>query len=188
MIKSQVNGEVTRGQNKKPKLELVHRLTNEERLKVIQWLVELKSSNRIKELIKEQFGKDISRKSIWQYRYSKRWKPLIDKVRIEFERNLAKIPIANKADRLRYLQKVVDEGLKWSLKNITKDGNEIYELKLGAVTKAIEAAKEEREPRKSTIDQSQHFHYTSIKQVIENATNHRNRTAESPASPEALER
>lgn len=142
------NTKVTVSQNKKQISDIEKRLTNEERLKVIQWLVELKSSNCIQELIKEEFKKDISRKSIWQYRYSRKWKPVIDRIRIQFERNLAKIPIANKSDRLRYLQKIIDEGLKWSLKTITKDGDEIYELKLGAATEAIKAAKEEVEPAK----------------------------------------
>jgi len=48
------------------------------------------------------------------------------------------------------LQKVIDEGMKWSLKNITKEGDSIYELKLGAVTKATKEAREEMDGIKIT--------------------------------------
>ena len=49
-------------------------------------------------------------------------------------------------DFYKILQKVINEGLKWSLRTITKDGDEIYELKLGNVVEALKAAKEEIEP------------------------------------------
>lgn len=132
--------------NREIKLKDGSRLTREEQIQVIQWLVELKSPTEIAELINEEWGKKICRQSIYFYAHSKKWKPLIARLRRRFETNLAKIPIANKADRLRYLQLIVKEGLKWSLKTITKDGDEIYELRLGAATEAIKAAKEELEP------------------------------------------
>jgi len=147
--------------NQKRDTELAEkRLTREEQLRVIQWFVELRSTQEIKDLIKEEFGKDIARMSVWRYRNCKKWKPVIERLRNRFEKNLLKIPIANKVDRLRILQKVVKEGLKWSLKTITKDGDEIYELKLSNVTQAIKEAREEMEGDSPLIDNSTHFHIT----------------------------
>ena len=115
---------------------------------MLQWLVELKSPQQIKELVKEHFNKDLHRSSVWRYAHSKKWRPILERLKARFERSISKIPIANKSHRIRILQKVVDEGLTWSLKNITKDGDEVYELKLGAVTEAVKAAREELEPRR----------------------------------------
>ena len=144
--KNRVCEEVAISQSRKAPLEIVNRLTREEQIKVVQWLVELKSAGQISELIKNEFKKDISRQNVWKYSASRKWRPIVERLRKRFERNICKLPIANKAHRLRLLQKVVDEGLTWSLKNITKDGDEVYELKLGAVTEAIKAAREELEP------------------------------------------
>lgn len=132
--------------SKKPPLEVEERLTREEKIRVIQWLVELRSTREIAALVKQEFGKDISSVAVWKYRHSKKWKDLIDRCRTHFERNISKIPIANKVDRLRYLQKVVEEGFKWNLKKVNDDGSEVYEQNLNAVAKAAQLAKEEIEP------------------------------------------
>lgn len=147
------------------------RLTRDEQLRVIQWCVELKDNQEISELIQEEFKKTISRQAVWKCRNSRKWRPLIKRLRERFEKNLIKIPCANKIDRLRVLQKVIDEGLKWSLKNITKEGDEIYELKLSAVTQAVKEARTEIEGDKPKIET--HLHLTTIKQVIENVVEHR---------------
>ena len=82
---------------------------------------------------------------VWRLRNSTKYRPIIAKLRKQFEANILKIPCANKVNRLQTLQKVIDEGLKWTLKNVTKDGEEIYELKLGNVTQAIKEARAEVE-------------------------------------------
>lgn len=161
--KKQVTKKLTKSQNKKISLEAEERLTRDEQIRVIQWLVELKSPQQIVGLIKDTFEKDISRVAVWKYAHSRKWRPILERLKARFERNIAKIPIANKSHRLRILQKVVDEGLTWSLKNITKDGDEIYELKLGAVTEAVKAAKEEVEGKVPLIDASTHLHFTNLK-------------------------
>lgn len=124
------------------------RLTREEQLKVIQWLVELKSTYEISDLIADEFCKKISPRGVWRYKNSAKWKPIISRLRKRFEDNLVKIPIANKADRLRYLQKIVVEGFKWSVKGRDKFGDDIFELKLGDVANAVKAARDEMEPDK----------------------------------------
>ena len=135
-------------------------LIHDEKLQVMKWFVELRSNYEIADLVKDEFKKSITPQGIWKYRNSRKWKPVIKRLRERFERNILKIPIANKVDRLRFLQKIVNEGLKWSLKNITKDGDEIYELKLSSVTQALKEARVEIEGEKPLIDQSQHQHLT----------------------------
>ncbi len=134
-------------------------LTHDEKLEVIKWFVELRSTGEIVDLVKDEFDKTITRQGIWRYRNSNKWKPVIARLRTRFEKSILKIPIANKVDRVRYLQQVVREGLKWSLKTVTKDGEEIYELKLGAVTQALKEARVEMEGEKPLIDKSKHYHY-----------------------------
>ena len=61
------------------------------------------------------------------------------------------IPCANKAHRLKTYQKVINEGFKWNLVRVTPSGRKIYEMKIGAVTKAAEAAREEMEPSRGGV-------------------------------------
>lgn len=136
---------------------------------VLTWFVERKSTTTVQELLKEKFDITLSRMSIWRFGQSKKWKPIIERGRIELAKHISKIPCANKEIRLLNYQKVIDEGFKWSLKTITKDGDEIYELKLNAVTEALKGAKEEVEGKSPLIDASTHLHFTNIKQIIENA-------------------
>lgn len=144
--------EPNKGPNKDILLKDGNRLIREEQLKVIQWLIERRTYQEISDLVKEKFGKTIRRDAFYHYAHSKKWNKLIKRLRDRFEKNLLKIPIANKAHRLRFLQKVVDEGFKWSLKNISKDGDEIYELKLGAVVEAVREARKEIEGERPMVD------------------------------------
>ena len=115
------------------------------------WFVERKSTTIIQEQLKEKFNITLSRMSIWRFGKSRKWKPIIARGRIELAKQITKIPCANKEIRLLRLEKVIEEGLKWSLKSYDKIGNPIYELKLNAVTEAIKAAKEEIEPHKNNM-------------------------------------
>lgn len=123
-------------------------LSNEERRRVIMWLIERKTPQEVADLVNLHFKKDITRQAIWKYHHSRKWKPLIERVQRAIANNLAKIPIANKSYRLVALQKALNEAMTWTLKGETKMGAPIYELKIGAAIKAIEAAKEEIEPSK----------------------------------------
>jgi len=114
-------------------------------------LVELKPCRQIRDLIKSEFGKELNHTSIWQYAHSRKWRPLIKRLQERFEKSIAKIPIANKAHRVRYLQKILTEALTWTIKGYSKDGSPIYELKLGAATEAIKAARDELEGTKGGI-------------------------------------
>lgn len=136
---------------------------------VLSWFVERKSTTVIQEKLKEKWGIEISRMSIWRFSQSHKWKPIIERGRIELAKHIAKIPCANKENRLLALQEVIEQGLKWSLKNITKEGRKIWELKLGAVTQAIKEAREELEPRtKNGIEISNKVVVINFPQVEDN--------------------
>jgi hypothetical protein len=129
---------------------------------VLGWLVERQSTTTIQEQLKEKYEIDVSRMAVWRFSQSKKWKPIIERGKIELAKHISKIPCANKEIRLLNFQKVIEEGLKWSLKTITKDGDEIYELKLGAVTEALKGAREEVEGKIPLIDNSSHYYFTNL--------------------------
>lgn len=165
-----------------------NRLTHDEKLQVMKWFVELKSNYQIADLIQEEFKKDISPQAVWCYRNSKKWRPIIKRLRERFERNFIKIPCANKADRLRFLQKVIDEGFKWSLKSVNKFGDPIYELKIGEVVKAVKEAKIEMEGYEPLvkIEQHTHFHITQLVKDVVNGRKKEIRRGDSLKSRELL--
>jgi len=75
---------------------------------------------------------------------SKKWGPLIQRMRRVFEKELTRIPIANKAFRLKLLQTVAEEGLIWNLKSVDpKTLKGIYEIKIAATVQAVREAREE---------------------------------------------
>ena len=125
-------------------------------------MVELRTPQEITELIEDEFHKKVTRQAVWLYKNSKKWKPIVQRLRKRFEKNITKIPIANKTDRLRILQKVIDEGLKWSLKGYSKTNLPIYELKLGAVIQAVQASRIEVEGDTPAVKVEEHTHFTNI--------------------------
>jgi len=125
-------------------------LSRSEQIQVVQWCVELKSSYQIAELCKTEFGKFITAKAIWRYRASKKWRPVIARLRDRFEKGISKIPIANKVDRLKYLQEIKDLGTTWFFVGTDPFGRKKYKMDLGAAKGAVDSAREEREPHKGT--------------------------------------
>jgi len=119
---------------------------------LLGWFVERRSTCIIQELLEEKYKIHISRMAIWRFSQSRKWKPIIERGRRELAKHILKIPCANKEIRLLKLDKVVEEGLKWSLKGYDKTGRAIYELKLSAVTEALKAAREEIEGNKLHIE------------------------------------
>ncbi len=153
---------LTKKVQKKRTLDLSRKLTREEQIQVITWFVELKTMTEIQELIKENFCKEISRSAIWSYSQRKKWKKVIKRLRDRYEASLLKIPIANKVDRLRFLQKIVDEGLTRRVVGYSKYGDKIWKLELGAVVRAVDLARTEMEGNKSGIEIKKHTHFAYI--------------------------
>jgi len=130
---------------------------------VLEWLVQKKSSPTIVELLQERFGIKTTRTAIWRFSKSKKWKPLLYVLRKRFEERVYQSACANQADRLSILQRVVDEGFKWTLRTVNKDGQEIYDLNLGSVISAVKQAKVEMEGVEPLVKIEKHYHFSNIK-------------------------
>lgn len=117
-------------------------LTNPQRVEVCRMLAERMSIEEVVEVLTKQ-GIKISSAAIFKYKHSPRWNKLIMRMRRTFEKELTRIPIANKSYRLKLLQKIAKQGLKWHVKGYTKDGIPIYEQKIGVAANAVHEAREE---------------------------------------------
>ena len=119
-------------------------------LQMCLWFAELKTAQEVADLVKETYGVEYSRQSAWQFSKAIKWGKVIKFLRARILKDLSAIPIANKAIRLKYLQKIYCEALTESLKSINQWG-EVYELRLGAAIEAIKAAREELEGKAAAI-------------------------------------
>jgi len=149
---------------KHTKSKMGPRLSHEQRRQLVLWLVDKHSLAEVVRLVKQEFGKTITRQSVWRYRNCRRWKPLIDRLQGAIERDLTKIPIANKTYRLTALQVALKEALTWRLTNVTQTGKSIYKLNVGAAIKAIETAENiMAPPTKAPVEDKEgdfHLHLT----------------------------
>lgn len=84
---------------------------------IVQSLACMETPQQVADAVKEQFGIDIERQQVAAYdptkstgkNLSKNLRTLFEKTRRDFQENLLDIPIANKAFRLRELQKMYDD-------------------------------------------------------------------------------
>lgn len=86
-------------------------LSREAKIFVVQQLAMWERPTIIQAALKEHFGFEVSLPAIVQYDAGKpgrpkKWRELFDETRKEFIKNTAKIPIANKAFRLRELDRL----------------------------------------------------------------------------------
>lgn len=94
----------------------VGKLTDEQRLYVVQRLACFDSLSSVMEGVKSEFGVDISMQGIECYDpnkaagrgLSKKWKTIFEETRAAFLADVSQIPIANRAVRLRTLQRMAD--------------------------------------------------------------------------------
>jgi len=148
-------------------------------------LAEMKSTQEVADIIAEEFHIKETRDNVYGFSQTLRGKKIITSLRNKFLTELTKIPIANKAVRLKRLDTVYNQSMTESLKSINQWG-EIYELKLGAAIEALKAAREEIEPTRiehfGTIEHNVFFEnmiskFTSTPNRIAerlNASNHQN--------------
>ena len=129
-------------------------------LQTCLWFAEMKTAQEVADLVKDTFSiPNYTRQAAWQFSKAKKWHRLITFLKGRFLKDLAAIPIANKAFRLKSLQTIYKEALTESLKSVNEWG-EVYELKLGAAIEALKAAREEIEgANKLVVDNSKHVHY-----------------------------
>lgn len=84
---------------------------------IVQSLACMETPQQVADAVKQQFGIEIERQQVASYdptkstgrNLSKNLKTLFEQTRLDFQNNLLDIPIANKAFRLRELQKMYDD-------------------------------------------------------------------------------
>ena len=127
-------------------------------LRMAVLLAEMKSYGEVASIISDEFKINETRDNVKAFGRTNRGQKIVAFLKKRFLIDLTKIPIANKAVRLKRLENIYIEALTESLKSINQWG-EVYELKLGAAIEALKAAREEIEGSKPIIDQSQHKHF-----------------------------
>jgi hypothetical protein len=137
-------------------------------LQMCLWFAEMKTAQEVADLVTENYKITYTRQAAWQFSKRIKWRRIIKHLKDRFLKDLAAIPIANKAVRLNALQTIYLQALTKSLK-IKNQFGKIYELKLGAAIEALKAARIEIEGEKSLIDASVHktFVYLDQKAVAE---------------------
>jgi hypothetical protein len=81
---------------------------------IIQHLAMFCQPSEVAEAVKREFGKEVSRQTIWTYvpehnsQLAKKWVALFNQVRVAFIENLSEIPMSHQAYRLKELQKMFD--------------------------------------------------------------------------------
>lgn len=129
--------------------------------KICLWLALRKTTAQIIDLLKDRLDITMTAQNIdHNYRYSKKWKPVISYLRERFLRNIARIPIANKAHRLWLLDEAAVEALTWHTKSISQWGI-VKEKKVGIIPSLTKEARIEIEGEK-LIDNSKHNHYLIV--------------------------
>ena len=155
--------------------------------KICLYLALYKDTFQIIDLIKDEFGIEFSNANIDKnYRYGKKWQPIIRYLRTRYLKNISRIPIANKHYRLSALQESLREALTWHTKSINQWGT-IQEKKIGIIPQILEQARIEVEGNKPLIDQSQHKHITIIWQESDGNGKFRNKNTAPLQSMEGME-
>jgi len=86
------------------------------------------TSPQIQRELEDNFGITMSRQNINDnYRYSRKWRPVIARFERKYLNRISHIPIASKAYRLAVLQKAYSDANDWVVKAVTKSGEVIYE-------------------------------------------------------------
>jgi hypothetical protein len=106
------------------------------------------SSRQIEEMVLERYEKKISHQSLDRtYKNGPKWIPVIKQLREEFLTELNRIPIANKAVRLKNLQKIYEEAMTWCITSFSEFGT-VEKLALKAAISANTEARREIEGEK----------------------------------------
>ena len=119
------------------------KLTDEEQYQVCQWYAEFKTPTQIKKLIHDTWGKDLTIKNVWAYaNQSKKWKPMIERLRQEWALGVMDIPLAHKRGRLEELVRLYTRAERNPVVDDYAKVKQCYEL-LREMRNEMEAGKAE---------------------------------------------
>lgn len=127
------------------------KLTLDEQHQVCQWLAEFNKPAEVVTLCKDELDVEISRPAIIGYLKEPRWAKEVQKRRKHFLDHLDEIPIANKALRLKRLEKICEQGMTWYTSSYGQYGN-VEKLELGTAISAIKQAQTEMEGNKLVLE------------------------------------
>ena len=89
-----------------------HVFSEKEKLRICEMLAQFHTSDHIVQYARDNWGKSVTPGSIYAYRESPRWKPVIDRFRTEYVGQVMDIPIAHKKVRLARLEGLYQDNLK----------------------------------------------------------------------------
>ena len=95
-------------------------LSKDQQIEVVKQLAEFKSIPDVREFIKTEYGKDLAYGSVQFYLKSKKWKPMLERMREEFVAPIMSIPVAHKYIRLSRLEDLYQKTVNGSLKEVDK--------------------------------------------------------------------
>lgn len=123
------------------------------------WLAMGKTTRQIVDMVKDKYSLTMSFQNIDNtYRMSPRWKKVIEHLRTHYLKNISRIPIAQKANRLKLLEQAAQEALTWRTKTVNAHGV-VQEMKIGCLPQIIAEARKEVEGEKVNITGSiEHNH------------------------------
>lgn len=84
-------------------------LTAEQRIKIIHQIAIFKNDEQITSWAKKNFGMTVTPEAVEQYRYSKKYSPIIKKLREEFNLKLFEVEFAYKRRRIEELESIYHE-------------------------------------------------------------------------------
>ena len=123
-------------------------LSPDEQAQVCQWFAMFHNACQIEVMLLEKYDRTVSHQNLDKiYRKGKKWKPVIKKLRESFLADINKIPIANKAVRVKRLEKIYEEAMTWCNTSYSEWGT-VEKLALKAALSSLAEARKEIEGEK----------------------------------------
>jgi len=92
----------------KEMLKKAEAISNEIKMEVLMGHAQFWAVQKIQEHLKEKFNCVMSYRSIYAYKNSEQWKPMIEKFRDQYVQTLSEVPLFHKKRRLEELQEMFE--------------------------------------------------------------------------------
>src|SRR5262245_6980786 len=80
------------------------RFTEDQQHQICQWYAEFMTPEQIRRRVKEEWGIVVGPRTIWEYAHAtKKWQPMIERLRQQWVLGVMDIPLAHKRARLEKL-------------------------------------------------------------------------------------
>lgn len=116
----------------------IHKLLPNEQIELVKRIAWHWKPSKIRKFILDEYGKRLHDTLIFQYSRTEKWKPIIEKFREEYYKNVTEVPLANKRKRLDELQdlyeRAIDKKNYNSARDIIKDFRDEMEKRVGELS------------------------------------------------------